>query len=106
MKYKVLYAPEARNDLDEIWEYIAAELANPDAASNTVNTIMDAAEALEDLPERGAPLSSVVGTESCYRFVLAGNYMVFYRIHEAMVYVDRILYQRREYLRVLFDGKL
>lgn len=34
MKYKIKYSPEALKDLDEIWEYILLELANPDAAED------------------------------------------------------------------------
>ena len=103
MKYKVQYSPEALNDLDEIWEYILLDLGNPDAAENVVNKMMDTIDALESFPERGAPLSSVVDIESNYRFVLSGNYMAFYRVEEKMVQIDRILYQGRDYLKILFD---
>ena len=102
MKYKVQYSPEALNDLDEIWEYILLELGNPDAAENVVNKMMDTIDALEDFPERGAPLSSVAEVESDYRFVLSGNYIAFYRVEGKTVQVDRVLYQARDYLRVLF----
>ena len=102
MKYKVQYSPEALNDLDEIWEYILLELGNPDAAENVVNKMMDTIDALEDFPERGAPLSSVAEVESDYRFVLSGNYIAFYRVEGKAVQVDRVLYQGRDYLRVLF----
>lgn len=102
MKYRIKYSPEALKDLDEIWEYILLELANPDAAEDVVNRMLDTIEALEDFPERGALLSSVAEVESDYRFVLSGNYMAFYRVEEKTVWVDRVLYQARDYLRVLF----
>ncbi len=57
-------------DLDEIWEYILLELANPDAAEDVVNRMLDTIEALEDFPESGALLSSAAEVESDYRFVL------------------------------------
>ncbi|WP_042331007.1 type II toxin-antitoxin system RelE/ParE family toxin [Desulfosporosinus orientis] len=34
---KLLYSPEALNDLDEIWAYINNELLNPAAAQKTVS---------------------------------------------------------------------
>ena len=102
MKYKIKYSPEALKDLDEIWEYILLELANPGAAEDVVNRMLDTIEALEDFLERGALLSSIAEVESDYRFVLSGNYMAFYRVEEKTVRVDRILYQGRDYLRVLF----
>ena len=102
MNYKIQYSPEAQNDLDEIWEYILLELGNPDAAENVINKLLDIIDTLEDFPERGVPLSSVVEIESDYRFVLSGNYIAFYRVVEKTVYVDRVLYQKRDYLKVLF----
>ena len=40
--------------------------------------------------------------ESNYRFLVSGNYLSFYRTYGNEVYVDRILYARRDYMRVLF----
>ncbi len=102
MKNNIHYSPEAQNDLDEIWEYITFELCNPQAAENTVNKIMDTVDELENFSEIGAPLSSVTDLESDYRFLTSGNYMVFYRVHGHDVYIDRVLYGRRDYLRILF----
>lgn len=102
MKNRIYYSPEAQNDLDEIWDYIFYELCNPSAAENTVNGIMDVVDKLKDFSEIGVPLSSVTDVESDYRFLISGNYMVFYRIDGGNVYIDRILYGRRSYLRILF----
>lgn len=102
MKHKILYSKESRRDLDEIWDYIASELQNPIAAERIVNSIMDAVDQLADFAEAGAPLTSVTKVESDYRFLVIGNYLAFYRVYENEVYVDRILYGRRDYLRILF----
>ena len=40
--------------------------------------------------------------ESDYRFIVSGNYISFYRAYGKEVYVDRILYARRNYMRILF----
>ena len=102
MKNNIHYSPEAQNDLNEIWEYITFELCNLQSAENTVNKIMDTVDELEDFSEIGALLSSVTDIESDYRFLTSGNYMVFYRVSGQDVYIDRILYGRRDYLRILF----
>lgn len=102
MKNNISYSPEAQNDLDEIWEYISVELCNPQAAENTVNKIMDTVDELKDFSEIGALLSSVTEVESDYRFLISGNYMIFYRVIDKDVYIDRVLYGRRDYLRILF----
>lgn len=102
MKHNIRYSPEALRDLDEIWDYILTELCNPSAAKNTVGSIQDSINQLANFPEMGALLSSVTSVVSDYRFLVTGNYMTFYRIAGADVYVDRILYGRRNYLRILF----
>ena len=109
MKNKIHYSKESRRDLDEIWDYIVSEFQNPSAAERIVNGIIDAVDQLADFAEIGAPLSSVADVDSDYRFLVTGNYLTFYRLQGSNVYVDRVLYGRRDYLRILFgkiqDGK-
>lgn len=102
MKYKVHYSKESLGDLDKIWDYIASELQNPTAAKRIVTSIMDAADQLAVFAEAGAPLASVFDIDSDYRFLVTGKYLTFYRVYEGKVYVDRVLYGRRDYLRILF----
>lgn len=96
---------EARRDLEEIWDHIVADLCNPKAAESTVNRILDAVDQLADFSGIGAPLSAIADTDADYRFLVTGNYMTFYRVHGSDVYVDRILYGRRDYLRILIGGQ-
>ena len=123
MKNKVRYTAQALHDLDEVWDYISFELQNPQAAEKTVNKILDIAVDLEnpkaamevikritkkirllnDNPLMGAALASISGANSDERFLVCGSYMVFYRITRENIFIDRVLYGRRDYLRVLFD---
>ena len=89
--------------MDEIWNYISSELQNISAAERTVNRIMDDVDQLADFAEIGAPLSSIADVDSDYRFLVTGSYLIFYRIYGSDIYVDRVLYGRRDYLRILFD---
>ena len=59
MKNKILYTDEARCDLDSIWDYIALDLQNQQAAERLVNKIMDRVDQLEDFAESGMLLSSI-----------------------------------------------
>ena len=93
---------EAQNDLAEIKAYIEEELLNPSAALATVSKITKSLRILKTYAKAGTPLSSIADVEGDYRFIVSGNYMSFYRIYENEVYVDRILYARRDYMRVLF----
>lgn len=102
MKNKIHYAVEARRDLDDIWDYIVTDLCNASAAERVVNDILDVVEQLENFSETGALLASIANVDSDYRFIVSGNYLIFYRVSGMDVYVDRILYGRRDYLRILF----
>lgn len=95
---------EARNDLINIRAYIEEELQNPSAASATVSKIIKSLRILKTYAKAGTSLSSIADVESDYRFIVSGNYMSFYRIYENEIYVDRILYARRDYMRVLFGN--
>ena len=50
-----------------------------------------------------ALLSSIADTESDYLFIISGNYISFYRAYGNEVYIDRILYVRHDYMRILFE---
>lgn len=101
-RYKVYVAPEARADLADIRQYIVEELQSPGAAANTVNRILRRVRALERFDNAGAPLSAIVGFDISYRYLVCGNYLAFYRVNDNEVFVDRILYGRRDYMRILF----
>ncbi len=101
---KITYSAAAIQDLEEIGDYIANTLKSAKAALNTVNRIQDTVDKLADFPFIGSLLSCVVKTESNYRFLVCGNYLVFYRAHMDSVYISRVLYSRRDYMAMLFDG--
>jgi len=99
---KIKYSEASINDLNQIGDYIAGRLSNPVAALNTVNKILDAIDRLSGSPLMGASLSSVAEIETDYRFLVCGKYLAFYRAQENEVFIDRILYGKRDYLTVLF----
>lgn len=93
---------EALNDLAEVKTYITEELENPDAALATIGRITKKIRILRDQAYIGTPISSVTDTKSDYRFLVSGNYLVFYRVYGKDIYIDRVLYSRRDYMRILF----
>ena len=97
----LLYSPLAQRDLDEIFDYIATELENPSSAAGTVNAILDAAESLVGFPYTGSPVRGLPFTAEEYRFSSTRNYLIFYRVTDACIFVDRILYKRRDYIPLL-----
>ena len=106
MKNKIHYSPESRRDLDDIWDYIVSELQNRSAAEHVVDRIMDAVDQLKNFAEMETLLSFIADVGTDYRFLVSGNYMVFYRVQGNDVYIDRVLYGRSDYMSVLFKDLL
>jgi len=100
---EVKLSPRAAEDLLEIKNYIENELQNPIAAHNTVETIVKTYEDLANYPETGIPVERYVSFPTDYKFVLANNYSIFYRIEDDCVKVIRIMYSRRDFVRILFE---
>ena len=106
MKNKIHYSSESRRDLDDIWDYIVSDLQNRSAAERVIDHIMDAVDSLKNFAEMETPLSSIADIVTEYRFLVSGNYMVFYRVQGNDVYIDRVLYGRSDYISILFKDLL
>lgn len=102
----ICLSDNAQNDLSEIKAYIAEELGNPTAADSIIRKITTDIRTLKQHALLGARLSSIADVPGDYRFLVTGNYLTFYRVSGTEIYIDRILYGRRDYLSSLFgDNK-
>ncbi|HEX2946788.1 MAG TPA: type II toxin-antitoxin system RelE/ParE family toxin [Clostridia bacterium] len=95
-------SPEAANDLVGIKNYISQELSSPQAAVNLTTKITERIRGLLEYPGMGASLSAVIDIQTDYRFLVCDNYLIFYRYEDEAIYVIRILYGGRDYMKVLF----
>jgi plasmid stabilization system protein ParE len=78
-------------------------LSNPSRQRiNTLVKITRHIRQLERFPEIGAPLSSIERLDSLYRFLVCHHYLAFYRLEKESVFIDRILYDKTNYLAILF----
>ena len=100
---KVVYTFTARQDLRNIYEYIAFTLLAPDAARNTTDRIMSTVRTLESMPERNPLYKEEPWHSQGVRFVPVKNYLVFYTINTETdtVSVARIMYGARDISRQL-----
>ncbi len=103
--FKVDISHQAAEDLLGIKFYIENKLQNSIAARNTVEKIIETYEDLSKLPDAGISLERYVSFPTDYKFVLANNYSIFYRIEGEVVKVIRILYSKRDFIRILFEKK-
>ena len=99
----IVFSPDALSDLQRTKTYITEELYSESAAANTIEKIITRIRMLSAFPESGVPLSSVVKFDTDYRFLVCGNYTVFYKYENDTVYVVRVLYYRRDFMRILFE---
>ena len=99
----IKFSPDALEDLRQAKAYIAEDLCNEAAAANTVSKILKSIRMLSAFPKSGAPLSSVMSIDTDYRFLVCGNYTAFYRYEQDTIFVVRVLYGRRDFMRILFE---
>lgn len=78
MTYEVVFAQQAERDLRNVYEYVASELGEPRAAARIINHIRASVEGLATFPRR-RPLVDFEPWRSRHtRWLLVGNYLVFY----------------------------
>ena len=95
-------SPEAKTDLEEIKGYISETLGNPTAALAMVARIIHGMKQLKVMPFACPSLASKVPFDTDYRYLICGSYLVFYRYEDKTIFVDRILYGKRDYVKILF----
>ena len=100
---KLILTAEAKRDLYDIKSYVTNRLKNGNAALRIVGSITRELHGLEQYPLIGRLLDSELN-ESGYRALVCGQYLAFYRFDGKTVFVDRILYGRRDYMALLFDA--
>ena len=100
---KIVYTVKARQDLVDIYHYIAFELLAPGSAQNTTDRIMEAVRNLATMPERNPLFKEEPWHSMGVRFIPVKNYLVFYVVNtdDDVVSVSRIMYGGRDIRRQL-----
>ena len=105
MIFNVVYTSEARQDLRDIYEYIAYELLVPETAAGQVDRIMKAARSLEQMPMRHRRYEEEPWHSQGLRFLPVDNYLIFYLPDETnnVVNIIRIMYGGRDVKKQLSE---
>lgn len=101
MSDRLRYSPQAQLDLDEIFDYFADELGNPEKGASVVAGILAAARKIPGRATRFPPVGPLPFTTDEYRFSQVGRYVIFFRVDGEIVFVDRVLNNRRDYASLL-----
>ena len=97
--YVVRLLPVAESDLNEILQNIAAD--NLLAAERLAEKIHERLAQLSDLPHLGRVPRDRDLEDMGYRYLIADNYLVFYKVEESTVFIYRILHGARDYKELL-----
>ena len=105
MIFNVVYTSEARQDLRDIYEYIAYEHFVPETAAGQVDRIMKAARSLEQMPMRHRRYEDEPWHSQGLRFLSVDNYLIFYLPDETnnVVNIIRIMYGGRDVKKQLSE---
>ena len=101
MSYKIQYSPTAIRDLDRVWAEVCEASKEPEIASRYVDELMDRVSEKREFPKSGSPLY-YEGSFTGYYFIVFKAYMAFYRIQDDRILVDRVVYGKSDYMRMIF----
>lgn len=98
MKFKVKYSSRAISDLDNIYEYISKDLAEPEIAASIVNQIRSEIRRLDEMPMRFKLYDNEPWRSQGLRCFNVKRYMVFYLPDESdrTVSIVSVMYGGRD----------
>ena len=96
--YSIIYSPEARDDLKDIYSYIAFDLLVPGIAEGQVNRIRKTIRSLDFMPSRFSIVDWEPWKSMGMHKILVDNFVVFYTVDDNQMEVSilRILYAGRD----------
>ena len=98
---RVIFSAKAEQDLHSLSEYIGNNLHNVIAAHNIVEKLLRLSQKLSTFPEMGASLKTVDSRLGGFRYLIADNYILIYKIADEEVSIVRILYAKSNYVHLL-----
>ncbi len=88
---KVVFSPKAENDLESIGDTIASD--NPRRAVTFIHEIRSHCHTLSSTPEAAPKRDDIA---QGIRMLAHGNYLMFYRIIETEIRIERVLHGARD----------
>ncbi len=98
MERSIVFSYKSEQQLDEIYNNILS-LSNDEAtAKKYVNELIQKTEILKKYPFTGRELILVDNIKTYYRYIHYKKYVIFYRVDDKNVYIDRILSSNQDYV--------
>ena len=100
MKHEIKYSPAAVRDLDRVYSDVFDASKSRDVADKYLNDFLSRILSKASFPKAGIPLfyeNAFTG----YYYVVFKAYLAFYRLEGNALLVDRVLYGKSDYLKLL-----
>lgn len=100
-EFSVSYTEKALSDLDDIYNYIANNLREPQIASKLISRLTKAIDDLSFMAESYHFYTEEPFYSQGMRYFTEGNYCIFYKVQDKTAFVVRILYGARNFINLL-----
>lgn len=99
--YEIVFTDTAKEELEEIYEYISVHLLEVGAANRLMDKIEQSILRLEQNPYSCVEVHIKLHN-SLYRKLVIENYVVLYEVEETykQVVIYRVVYGKRDYLKM------
>ena len=89
--HKIIYTKRAKVELENLYNYIYFNLANPIAAKRFKDNIIKPISNLEYFPYMGKKILN-----SKFRYLIFKNYLIFYSVNNQNVEIQRIIHKNQK----------
>ena len=89
--HKIIYTKRAKVELENLYNYIYFNLANPIAAKRLKANIIKPISKLEYFPYMGNKISN-----SNFRYLIFKNYLIFYSVNNQNVEIQQIIHKNQK----------
>ena len=104
MKCRVFISEAGIRDIEKMSSEIFSISQDKNITEAYISQLLEKIYKIADFPESGTPLY-FNGYPTDYRYVIYKNYLAFYHISENDLIVDRIVYGKSNYCKILFESK-
>lgn len=101
MVSKYLFTETARNDLNDIIEYISIKLCNTSAAKNLFNHIFKTIDNIVLFPLSYPLVENEYISKNYIRKAVIENYNLYYIIENDIIKIIRIIYNKRDISEII-----
>ena len=98
MEREIVFSKKSELQIDEIYQYVYNASNDEETAKKFANELLDKTEILKKQAFVGRQLELIDNIVTQYRFILYKDYLMFYRVDDKKVYIDRILSSKRDYV--------